>query len=225
MRYVSFTFDDGSITGAKKVAEILKPYKATFYIVTGWVLPNKQPVLDRFNKNVDHGSIKDWIELSVLGHDIGSHTATHVKGNDLNIEKECHISLDFLRHIHLGPYSISSPHHSFIKTDIYDSVRVGTYETIYKKVVFDRIYNKLENINLKEIYSCDEQYSVLSQIINLINDDNIWLVLSYHSLDGEGFCPITSKELDQLKDLFLRSNYEIKSVKEMILLCDQKRHI
>jgi hypothetical protein len=220
MKYVSFTFDDGAINGARKVSEILEPYKATFYIVTGWTKPNSVNVDDKFNRNVDHGSIQDWIELAKKGHDIGSHTVTHKKGDDLEIEKECNESLDFLRRIHLGPYSISSPHHSFIKTTIYDTVRVGTYQTIHKKFVFDRLYNNLEGLDFKEIYSCDEPYSILKEIINLITVDNIWLVLSYHSVDGEGFCPITIEDLKSIKHLFLNNNYEIKSMKEMFLLCN-----
>jgi hypothetical protein len=219
MKYVSFTFDDGAIKGARTVCSILEPYKATFYVVTSWVRPTNVQISDRFNTNVDHGTISDWEDIAKQGHDIGSHTATHVKGSDPNIENECHKSLDFLRRIHLGPYSLSSPHHSFVKTDIFDTVRVGTYETIHKKNIFEKIYNNLDSLNFREIYSFDESYFVLSQIINLI-PDNSWLVLSYHSLDGEGFCPVTSEDLRKSKQLFLSNDYKIKSMKEMFLeLC------
>jgi hypothetical protein len=220
MRYVSFTFDDGAINGARKVHEILSPYKATFYIITGWVKPNNSYVDDKFNVDVDHGSLDDWKYLSEIGHDIGSHTATHKKGDYNRIEEECCESLEFLKKIHLGPYSISSPHHSFIKTSIFDSVRVGTYQTIHKKNGHE--FNKL-SCDLKEIYSCDENYQSLSSTVPQVSDDNIWFVMSYHSIDNEGFCPISSDDLRKSKTLFLDYGYQIKSVKEMI--CNRHHHI
>lgn len=220
MKYVSFTFDDGAINGAIKAHNILYPYKATFYIVTGWVSPRSVDIDDKFNVDVDHGNLDDWKNLSDMGHDIGSHTVSHKKGDYVEIEKECIESLEFLKRIHSGPYSISSPHHSFIRTSVFDSVRVGTYKTIHKKNGYE--FNRLD-CDFREIYSCDENYQFLNSILPELKVDEIWFVLSYHSLDDEGFCPISSYDLKRTKTLFLNNNYQIKSIKEMI--CKRYNHI
>jgi len=122
--------------------------------------------------------------------------------------------------LHSGPYSISSPHHSFLKTNLFDTIRVGTYNHIYKNNDENKIYNKLDTVNFKEIYSCDLMYFGLKRIIDYF-EDNIWLVLSYHSLDGEGFCPVSSEELLEIKDMFLRKDYEIKTVGEVFKQCNK----
>ena len=54
-RFLSFTFDDGFINGAKKIDRILNPYKGTFYIVTGWVHPDNVP-FDLSHEGADRGS-------------------------------------------------------------------------------------------------------------------------------------------------------------------------
>src|SRR5947209_749954 len=64
MRFVSITFDDGLIAGARKAVGILEEFKlsATFYLVTGWIRPREVPwIRDPWNKGLDHGSWRDWI--------------------------------------------------------------------------------------------------------------------------------------------------------------------
>src|SRR5437660_5944656 len=83
-RFVSITFDDGLITGARKAVSILDEFKlsATFYLVTGWIRPREIPwIRDPWNKGLDHGSWRDWIEIKNRGHDIGSHTVTHLNAS------------------------------------------------------------------------------------------------------------------------------------------------
>lgn len=207
MRFASFTFDDGSITGARKVDEILNQFKATFFIVTGWVKPNNIPINDRFNLTIDHGNIDDWIKLSKNGHDIQSHTHSHIRGTDKNINDDCENSLNFIKKIHDGPYTISTPFNSETNVDIFKLIRLGTpnkFET-----------NDIFNLNLKKIYSCDyEPYKVLQNLDNF--KDNSWLILAYHSIDNEGFCPIKSKDLEDLKNEFVREDIKILTINNFL---------
>lgn len=217
MRYISFTFDDGSITGANKVNEILTPYHATFYIVTGWIKPNNIKINDRFNINIDHGTIEQWKNLSNLGHDIGSHTHTHLKADDPNIVQDCDKSLEIIKLIHKSPHNISSPHFTNLQIIGFDSIRLGTYETMHKKFEFEKLYNNLNDLNLMKLYCCDFEPFKVKTIINQI-PDNTWLILAYHSLDGEGFQPISSDDLRAIKDCAIENKYEIKTVREMVII-------
>src|SRR5581483_8030235 len=106
MKVLSLTFDDGLLATAKKVD--LLPYKATFYIVTGWVRPNMVPILDAWNQDRDHGGLDDWIALSKKGHDVQSHTVSHrtccwyKTASRADIEYEYNESLNFIKLIHDG---------------------------------------------------------------------------------------------------------------------------
>jgi len=46
MKVLTFTFDDGLIESAHAVDRILGEDKATFFLTTGWVLPNTVPIED-----------------------------------------------------------------------------------------------------------------------------------------------------------------------------------
>src|SRR5262245_44760551 len=80
-RFVTITFDDGLIEGARKAVTILREFElsATFYLVTGWIRHRQIPwIRDPWNKGHDHGSWSDWREIQACGHDLGSHTVTHI---------------------------------------------------------------------------------------------------------------------------------------------------
>src|SRR5258707_1134747 len=83
-RFVTITFDDGLVHGARKAAAVLDEFgmRATFYLVTGWIRPRKVPwTRDRWNRGLDHGNWHDWVDLQNRGHDIGSHTVTHLNAS------------------------------------------------------------------------------------------------------------------------------------------------
>jgi len=214
MRYVSFTFDDGSITCAKKIHQLLHPYHATFYVVTGWLSPTTIKITDRFNIDVDHGTLDQWKEVSELGHDVGSHTHTHMKANDIEIEKDCIQSLEVIKQIHEAPYNISSPHFTDLKVKMFDSIRLGTYETMHKSFVFEKYFNKLNNIDFLSLYCCDLYPDKVLQILEKM-PHNSWLILAYHSLDGEGFCPVESNQITILKNALRKEKIDIVCVSEM----------
>ena len=214
-RFLSFTFDDGAINGARKVDRILTPYKATFYIVTGWVKPNNVEINDYSNKDTDHGSLEDWKDLSSKGHDIASHTVSHILPDDPKAAREYEESFDFIKKIHRGPYNFSFPNDKEGEVDLsyYDSVRVGK-----KKIT----YNSLENINLQRIISWGPIIQRMSEgkIYQTIKKAPLssWTVLEMHSLDGEGLFPWPSKALKRLVKFVLKQDFEIKTVSNMVNL-------
>ena len=211
MKFATFTFDDGIITSAKKVHDILFPYKATFYVVSGWVLKTIA-IVDKYNINFDHGTIEDWKEIIKLGHEVGSHTHSHCKADNINIQNECLESLNFLRKIQTPPYSLSCPHHTLIKTELYDSIRTGSYLTVHKKFFKEKIFNKIENINLFELYSVEDITIDYKEV-----SDNSWVIFSFHGIDDEGFCPVTTQQLEKLKNDLLLESFKIITVRDMTL--------
>ena len=214
-RYLSFTFDDGCINSAKKVDRILHPHKATFYIVTGWVRPDSVPVSDFSNIHTDHGHIDDWRKLASKGHDIASHTVSHVLPTNPDAEREYNESLDYIKKIHKEPYNFAFPYDvkSLSKMTCYDSVRIGGE---------GMVYNDLESIDLYNIRSWSPIIQKISEkeIWKLINKapNNSWLVLEMHALDGEGLFPWPSDDLERLKDFIINCGFSIKTIGEMVNL-------
>lgn len=215
-RYLTFTFDDGYILGARKIDKILHPYKATFYLVTGWVRPNNLAIRDEYNIGADHGNVEDWKELVKKGHDIGSHSVSHTRPDDFSgdaeaLKKEFAESLEFIKKIHPGPYSLSFPYNRAMEIDaLYDSVRLGYAGCIY---------NRLESVDLHRITSWSPwpgsmwEKRIFWKIGRL--PGRSWLVLNLHSVDGEGWHPWTSASLQKLKDYVLARGFEIKTMAEM----------
>jgi peptidoglycan/xylan/chitin deacetylase (PgdA/CDA1 family) len=216
MRYLSFTFDDALISGAKKVDKILSPYKATFYLTTGWIKPNNKQIIEPGNIGLDHGSIEDWKELSKNGHELGAHTETHLLMTHANIYQECLNSLEFIKTISEPPYSFATTffgYPSHVMLNMFDSIRIG-----YR----GKFYNNLSNIDFKSLFSWlpladGRTIKDVNEALKII-PDNSWLILTMHSLDREGFQPISSEELKALKDFVIENKYEIKTVREMTLL-------
>lgn len=210
-RYASFTFDDALIDSAYKIDKLIYPYKATFYIVTGWLKPNPIKIEDIYNIGVDHGDIKQWQELSSLGHEIGSHTVSHVKVNSLNMEKEYFDSLSFIKKFHKPPYSLAMPYCLKPITPLsYDSIRLGQGK---------KNYNSLKKINFSQLNSFDPVENRLSvkEAFKIIDHlpASAWLIFRAHGLDGEGYCPWQSEYLEAIYKFLLSEKFQIKTMAEM----------
>jgi peptidoglycan/xylan/chitin deacetylase (PgdA/CDA1 family) len=211
-RYVSFTFDDGLINSAQKVNDIIFPHKATFYIVTGWLKPNPIEIKDKANIGFDHGDFESWQKMSNLSHEIGSHTVAHL-GPDGDQESGYIDSLEYIKKFSpTGPYSLSLPYglRSLKPVPIYDSIRLCRGK---------KIYNRLNNLNLSELFSFDPFESGLpleniKKMIHLI-PNNSWLILQAHGLDNEGFLPWPSEYFKKIFEFLLSENFKIKTVREM----------
>ena len=225
MKYITFSFDDGYLNSCKKACEILHPYKATFYLTSGWIRPNQCEIIDELNKNIDHGSIEDWTNIYKEGHDIGAHTHTHILMTDPTIHTECSKSLEFIKQIQAEPpYSFATTFfgnvsHAII--NMFDSIRVG-----YKQ---NNFYNSLEKIDLKLMRSfCPlAEKRTMDSVRKIIQDmpDGHWIILTLHGLDGEGFSPVSLIELKNIKEYALSCGFLIKTVKEVTTEIIAKRKI
>ncbi|MFA6422667.1 MAG: polysaccharide deacetylase family protein [Candidatus Buchananbacteria bacterium] len=211
-RYVSFTFDDGFINSAKKIHNIIYPNKATFYIVSKWLNRDFTDIKDKFNIGADHGDIKQWKQISEYGHEIGSHTMSHV-GPDTDDFSEYLESLNFIRNFGSGPYSLAMPYGLKSSSQMpYDSVRLCNGKNSY---------NLLENINFSELISFDpfEGGLMMEDVMLELNKmpSDCWLIIRAHGLDNEGYCPWPSKYFKKIYELLLMEEFNIKTVREMTL--------
>jgi hypothetical protein len=194
-RYVTFSFDDGIITTARRVKTLNIP--TTFYIVLGWTL-NEIEIKDSYNVNLDHGSIQEWIDSKL---DVGCHTYDH--------NKNFNESLSFNRFSVLfnGPRNLATPYGIDHTTSIYDSCKVGHYKS----------YNDLTATNLKRLCSINPIYDFketidFESIVKKCPDEQ-WIILTFHGID-EGWCPVEYKELEFWKSFFINNDFTFMTVSD-----------
>ena len=227
-RFVTITFDDGLINGARKAVQILDEFKlnATFYVVTGWIRPRQVPwIRDRWNRGLDHGNWRDWNEIKNCGHDIGSHTVTHLNaGGKLSrylpiiLRWELSHSYSQLRY-HLGraPTSISMPWNTPaeqlepVVRRTYQACRLGSgkWQT-----------NDLATLNWHRLHSWAPNPNIgAEEIVERCRatPPGHWLILQFHSLDGEGYMPLTTSTFREvLRGITATPDLHHLTVDEMI---------
>ncbi len=210
-RFVSLTFDDGLIKSAFKISDIITPHNATFYVVTGWIEPRQVTITDYANIFHNHGSISDWKIIAQKGHEIGSHSFSHLKPENSNTEKEYIQSFDFINKFGDAPYSMAMPYGlKFNKTLPYDSIRLCDGK---------KIFNSLEKIDLKNLTSFDpfENGLTIERAIKKINEtpSNSWIIIRAHGLDDDGFCPWPTDYFKKLYFYLMENNFHIQTVRQM----------
>jgi peptidoglycan/xylan/chitin deacetylase (PgdA/CDA1 family)/glycosyltransferase involved in cell wall biosynthesis len=227
-RFVTITFDDGLIEGARKAVNILDEFKlsATFYLVTGWIKPRWLPwTRDRWNRGLDHGSWRDWREIQKRGHDIGSHTVTHLNAGG-KIARHIPTFLrwelaqsysQLRRHLGRAPTSISMPWNTPaerlepVVRRIYAACRLGS-ETLRTNDLAQVNWHRLQSWAPDPNISADD---VVDHI--RATPAGHWLILQFHSLDGEGYRPVTSKTFrDVLRGLMATPDLRYITVDEMV---------
>ena len=209
MRYLTFSFDDGLIDSARAVASVLDEDHATFFVTTGWILPNTVPIEVRYNVGRNHGTIDDWLALSRMGHDIGSHTVSHrvpeyAPEHADAVRREFDESLQFVKQIHDGPYSVSMPYHKAPPTEpkletLYQAVRIGPGPL-----------NTLDALNFAAVHTIDQD-AALDEL-----PDNVWAVYALHGID-EGYRPISLERFCEMVRRARERGWVIRSMKEMLI--------
>jgi|GEM_PF-811204 len=209
MKVLTFTFDDGLIESAHAVDRILGEDKATFFLTTGWVLPNTVPIEDALNVGRDHGTIEEWQALSRAGHDIGSHSVSHRVPEYLPehaeaVRREYDESLQFIKRIHDGPYSVATPYHREAPVTprldtLYQAVRLGPGPL-----------NALDAIDFSAVHTLDQD-SPLELV-----PDNVWAVFALHGID-EGHRPVTAHHFAELVARARSLGFVIRTMKQMVI--------
>lgn len=206
-RFVTFTFDDGDVQTAMQVNQILEPDHATFYIVTGWT-DDTVKITDQYNIGVNHGTDLDWRALAYWGHDIGSHTVSHVTPPEALRNDEYKRSLEYLKRFGVGPYSLSMPFHVAGAVDApYDSIRCGNSVR----------YNPLD-VPLREVGSWTIYPDKFAEIVEQLRDKNpadCWTVFCMHGLDGRLAVPWGRGDFERLMNMCRVLGYRVRTMAEM----------
>jgi len=207
-RLLSITFDDGFEVGAQRAGKILKQYNlnATFYVVTGWVEPMRARIGDSYNVNRSHGNWPFWRTIAGCGHEVGSHTFSHIRATGKSarlmpwrLSTELRMSkADLEREVPQSLYTVSMPWNlssrvsKRIVSKLYGACRLGTTELCF---------NNLGSLNIHELKSwapnSDVSAAGYRQAIDQI-PDNGWLIIQLHSLDQEGWEPIREDVFEEV---------------------------
>ncbi len=230
-RYVSITFDDGLIEGARKAVQLLDKFgvPGVFYVVTGWVRPRQMPwIRESFNRGRDHGDWNEWRAIQAKGHEIGSHTVTHVNAGG-RLARWCppllhweliHSRSEIERHMGKSPSSISMPWNASagklepLVRDLYPACRLGGNQPTP---------NDLSTLDWHRLHSWapDSDVSakeILRQV--LATPPGQWFILQFHSFDDEGYMPIDRHKFREiLRGIVNADNLVQVTVAEMVEHC------
>lgn len=206
-RYLSITFDDGLFTGALKALRVLDRFNlpACFYLVTDWVGSPECRIRDHCNVNRDHGSWNEWRRIARAGHDIGSHSVSHIDASGWwarlapwRLRRELQDSHDIIfNEVGIKPASIAMPYgnstrcsDAFVRR-IYRACRLTSGQPIY---------NSLSSVDWWRLAAWEPGSEPPFAICRTIDEvpDNHWMILNFHSLDDEGWRPISSAAFEEV---------------------------
>jgi peptidoglycan/xylan/chitin deacetylase (PgdA/CDA1 family) len=226
-RVLSITFDDGFKQGSDIACDILARYNfaATFYLVTGWIEPTRVIIRDTVNADVSHGDWRHWRGVLERGHELGSHTFSHLNARGKAaylfpwlVSIEFQKSLADLKREALQPsYTLSLPwnaasHRSRrVAPRYFSACRVGSQ---------GRGYNRLANFDpfCLDSWAPNPATSIADYHEAIRNiPQGGWLVIQLHSIDGEGWEPISSATFDGICDFVSdQGDIEVATIREVI---------
>lgn len=200
-RVLSITFDDGLVHGSEVACEILSRYElaATFYIVTGWVEPTRSKVCEPYNVGRSHGDWAHWRAVRDAGHEVGSHTFSHINAGGKKsrlmpwrVQRELAKSRDDLvREVPQQLYTISMPWNAATPRSeryarkFYSACRLGCSTLAYNQLSALKPYS-LELWPPSAPVSATDFSNAIAAI-----PKGGWLILQFHSFDDEGWDPIS----------------------------------
>ncbi len=228
-RVVSITFDDGLKNSTDTAISILGKYglPATFYVVTGWVAPQRIDIKEPFNIGRAHGTWAYWREVSAMGHEVGSHSYSHLNARGRKallfpwlVPNEITRShADLQREVPQTSHSMAMPwnaatwYSEFFVRRAFSACRLGTPSVKY---------NDLSSLAPYRLESwAPSSKDGWAEYISAINDipDGGWLIFQFHGFGNEGWDPITPELFDRLCEYVSKSKLIVANVREVIERC------
>jgi peptidoglycan/xylan/chitin deacetylase (PgdA/CDA1 family) len=208
LRFLSITFDDGLLRGSEIACELLAKHDmpATFYIVTGWVQPIRASVRERYNAGRPHGDWRHWRGVRDAGHEVGSHTFSHVNAGGKKAmlmpwligQEVARSHADLVREVPQTRYTISMPWNAATARSErharqhFSACRLGTSALAY---------NQLQNVDRFRLVSwAPASQTPISAYEHALTEipPSGWLVLQFHSFDNEGWDPLPRDAFDRI---------------------------
>lgn len=225
-RYLSIIFDDGIATSAEQAVDILANYgfSASFYVVTGWVRPKKIPIKDKYNRLLDHGDWDFWRRVVAAGHEVGSHSFSHLNVSGklatffpiVTIADLLWSAHDIKTNIPQPLITISMPFNesSAVSTQVvkrtFAGRSLGTSDLKYNPTIDLDVYNIVSWAPSRALLL--EQYRKAIAEIPI----GSWLILQLHGFEREGWEPISTAEFVAILDAAKTEGLAVRSVCAMI---------
>jgi len=184
---VSVTFDDGWESVYTNALPVLQQngIHTTQYIITGTF------------SNYQYMSVAQVHSLNINGHEIGAHTITHPDLTTLDQTTLTHELVDSKKELQqrfgVDAKDFTSPYGAY---NAHTLQQIGVYYRSQKNAEGDPAANELEAINVSDSFNAlnIKSYSVrnttslndLKKLIKAAQDNNGWLVLTYHQIDNSG---------------------------------------
>ncbi|GAA0810750.1 hypothetical protein GCM10009111_02220 [Colwellia asteriadis] len=200
---ISFDWDDSNLTHCSVIAPLFDKYdlKATFGVITD-----------------------TWLEcyqtLSSNGHEIASHSKSHK--------------------VNFGFYDVTNDEK---RNELEASLKFLTQEKLIKPTLFIHPWNSIDLNNIlydeyylfsriHNLYDTEENYQAniisshgLEFFIDLANKNNGWLKIAGHSVDGEGWQPIKSSDLEDFLAYLIKQNIWVDTHSHIALYQMARTHI
>ncbi len=207
--WVSLTFDDGLYFGSRKIVAAFEPSRlpATFYLVPGWIEPQSvKKIHEPYNAGRSHGDWAFWRKVAEAGHETGSHTMTHRNATGplmrwvpglANWELKTSAN-EIERHLGVRPVSIAMPWNAAstrsdaLVRKLYRTCRVGGAQPVVNNLAaLD--WHRLNSWAPRATTTVAEMMDVISTV-----KPGEWLILQFHSVDGEGYQPLPTSVMEEL---------------------------
>ena len=199
---------------------MLHPSHASFFIVTG-PIERSIDLTNYPHLTGDYGDFDGWKSLVSSGNDIQPHSKTHRPFSRLSIEDqeiEIRHSLEFVRRIHDGPYIFCYPYNDVpVSRPVVKELSACGFRAtdIPNDATVNLLTNGLEFFDLQSWAVKQGNFDLILRHLAEV-PDNAWVVLGLHSLNGEGYEPLTSDQLSKLLGAARQLNYEIVTVSQMV---------
>jgi peptidoglycan/xylan/chitin deacetylase (PgdA/CDA1 family) len=208
VRFLSITFDDGLLHGSEVACEILAKHglSATFYVVTGWVEPICAAPREPYNAGRSHGDWHHWRRVREAGHEVGSHSFSHVNAGGKKAllmpwligQEVARSRADLMREVPQARYTISMPWNAATARSErhvrrhFSACRLGTSAPAY---------NRLQGLDPFRLASWAPAAATPIAAYERAFADiptGSWLVLQFHSFDGEGWDPVPRDAFERI---------------------------
>jgi peptidoglycan/xylan/chitin deacetylase (PgdA/CDA1 family) len=218
-RFISFRFDDGFYEGALRAHALLAPDRATFFLVTGLV--DGTHALEHIPefRGRDFGNVARWRALADLGHEVQLHSVTHPSFLEISASDqvaEISISLRTIRQIQPGPYIFCFPYNQVVDVDFFSLGISGAGFTSEPDGLAFNDLGRLRPFALKSQPAFEEDLERIVERLGAQVPDAAWVILAFHSFDGEGYRPWTSAGFAHLVAAVRSLDFEIVTVGAMI---------
>lgn len=228
MRYVSFKFDDGFLEGCQKAADILAPDPASFFLIGDLVSGRSALEEVPLFRDRRFGPPEAWQALVARGCELQPHSATHANFSELTpaqqLQEVCRSVADVRaisgRASVFGfPYNVLTP---------VDMAGTGLVAAGFETVGSDQppLYHDLNTqVDLWQLKSWALREAHLEDILVTLAGlpDNAWIVLTFHSLDGEGHEPWSSDAFRRLVEGVRALAFTTRAVGSMAEMIQEQR--